>query len=302
MLLRYSYALLGALLGLVAGYALTLFIMGALAGFFWILIFGDNTWPSWVGAVMATIAFVSFFGTFGLCTVFGFQHGSKLEKMPDQTKLHQKARRHLVIGFVILVFAAGLVFIRMMSLRNESLKINRDDRIYTDTFEGLKSINDIQINQIDKGVEIVADVDGPTNDRYDLTLQIGAKGYAQEIVFQQTQSVELKYPQQSFHFEVPFDELASRYRKVLESYVLSFDENFGIDELFEVRLILQLKETSQLNAQKVEQLQFPPHKLSVLLRLTFHCDSTGCVIEQKDQEQGSVETESSASSASSLNN
>lgn len=64
---------LHALVGAVAGAALTVAIMIMGASIFWIFIFGDDTWPTWATNALMTVAFGAGFATLGGAVWLGWR-------------------------------------------------------------------------------------------------------------------------------------------------------------------------------------------------------------------------------------
>jgi hypothetical protein len=284
MKLRIIYTILGILLGVVIAYALTVFFFAFIGGLFWIFIFGDSPWPSWTGSLMITAGIVSFLGTLVGCGFYGYRYGLKTENSTDHPDVYQKAMSHLFVGVLVLIVAGGL-FVYRWRLSSLFPNITKEQKLSDEISVTQKTITDVQINQIDKGIEIAVLIDGPTDDQYQLSLDLVGKKFIQESVFQDTQAIELKYKQQSFHFELPFEELAKQYRKILPAYVLNFDQKFSIDELFEAQLKLKIIETASHKAQEIAKRNIPPKEFSTLLRLSFLCSQDKCEISQKDKDE-----------------
>ena len=103
---RYIYSLLFGIPGIAISASAALFAGGATAGFFWIFVFGDNTWPFWTEWVVAIIAGIVFIVSLSIIVRFGFSVGEKREigNVPVNSK-------HIMILVVILVLFVALIFI-----------------------------------------------------------------------------------------------------------------------------------------------------------------------------------------------
>ena len=106
---RYIYTFLflvpGALLSLIAAAA----VSGATAGFLWIFVLGDNTWPTFAEGGLALLFPLTFLGLWIAAVVAGFMTGKKLEANPALNK------RHLLVSIALTV--APLLFIVLHQLR-----------------------------------------------------------------------------------------------------------------------------------------------------------------------------------------
>lgn len=281
MKLRFVYAALGAFLGFVVAYTLTAFLTAALGALFWKLIYGDNPWPSWTGSLLITTGIVSFVGSLLLSVLFGYQYGKKMEQ---QSKVSmQQAGRHLFWGFAVLfIFTAYLFY------KSRYGDISMPDHLKGGGLNSkvnlvLSTIENVQVNQMEDGLEVAVVVNGPTDDKYELSLNLIGRKFVQDNVFQEKEPVELRFAQQSFHFQIPFNELSKVYRKAVEGYALNFNQKFDVDEILEVNLQLNLLETSSMSAQEVAKLNLAPQTNSSLLRLHFNCYLDQCdVVQQKE--------------------
>ena len=106
---RYIYTLLflapGALLALIAAAA----ISGATAGFLWIFVLGDNTWPTLAERGLALLFPLTFLGLWFAAVVTGFMAGKRLEADPALNK------KHILVSIALTV--APLLFIVLHQLR-----------------------------------------------------------------------------------------------------------------------------------------------------------------------------------------
>ena len=100
---RYFYCLLflapGALLSLIAATAIT----GTTAGFLWIFVFGDNTWPTIAERGLALLFPLTFLGLWIAFVGAGFMTGKRLEVDPGLDKKHIFASITLTIAPLLLI-------------------------------------------------------------------------------------------------------------------------------------------------------------------------------------------------------
>lgn len=280
--LKYFYALIGCLWGMFIGVMAAMFSISYLGRFFWIYVFGDGVWPSWVGALSALIGLFEILLGVTVGLVLGFKFGMK-ESVAAQTKVKTKqAVFWLALTLIVMAISSGYLIYQS---KTQNIKLAGYQNDYEDLLSQVKGVDDINIDQIEDGIVIVVDIEGRSEDKYSLSLDLVGRSYVKESIYKVTEPVEFKFPQQSFHFELTFDELAKEYKKVLDEYVLNFKKELKVDEIFDVQVGLQLLETPKFDARKIEALHIPPQVFSTLLRLNFSCSESGCtVVQEKEAE------------------
>jgi len=101
---RYLYSLLFGIPGLLVSAIISLFILGATAGFLWLSVFGDNPWPASVGTVLPLLSIVVFLALWITCIATGFMVGRRLEHDPVLNKRHVAASVALSMLMLLFVF------------------------------------------------------------------------------------------------------------------------------------------------------------------------------------------------------
>ncbi len=109
---RYLYSLLflvpGAILSLIAAVLVT----GAAAGFFWLFILGDSTWPTAANKGLALLPGLTFTGVWIASIIAGFVTGKKLEKDPALNK------QHIVASLAVTIILLGAAAWHQLSVGN----------------------------------------------------------------------------------------------------------------------------------------------------------------------------------------
>lgn len=214
--------------------------------------------------------------------VFGFKFGMK-QSISPQIKVKTK-NAVFCLASTLIVMAISLGYLIYKS-RTQNIAFAGNQNDYDDLSSHVKGVDDINIDQMENGIDIVVDIGGQSEDKYSLSLDVVGRSYIRESIYKATQPVEFKFPQQSFHFELTFDELAKQYKKVLDEYVLNFKKELKVDEVFDVQVGVKLLETPKVDARKIETLNIPPQIFSTLLRLNFSCSEKECTVVQKKEEE-----------------
>lgn len=85
---RYVYAVLFGVPGLAVSALFALVVFGTSAGFFWLFVFGDDSWPASAAKVLSILFVLAFLLAFQSVLVFGFKVGKGLENEPGINKHH----------------------------------------------------------------------------------------------------------------------------------------------------------------------------------------------------------------------
>jgi hypothetical protein len=100
---RYLYSLLFAVPGFFVSLIIAFALFGAAAGFLWIFVFGDNTWPEASGNMLTLLLVIVFLVLWVTSIVVGFVSGKKLEAEPELNRKHVLASVGLTIVPIIFI-------------------------------------------------------------------------------------------------------------------------------------------------------------------------------------------------------
>ena len=85
---RYLYALLFATPGFFISLIVSFILFSAVAGFLWIYLFGDASWPASAGKIISPLFILTFLAAWAALIVIGFITGKKLEEAPALDTKH----------------------------------------------------------------------------------------------------------------------------------------------------------------------------------------------------------------------
>jgi hypothetical protein len=95
---RFIYSLLFGVLGFFVSLLIVFVIFGAVAGFLWLYVFGDDPWPSSTEKILPILFILAFFVLWTTFIMVGFVIGKNLEKDSELNKMHI-----LISIFVIII-------------------------------------------------------------------------------------------------------------------------------------------------------------------------------------------------------
>ena len=100
---RYLYSFLFGIPGVFVAGIVSIFLFGAFAGIFWLYVFGDNPWPSFIEP-LTSIAFVLAGLILWIASiVLGFIVGKRLERDPLVNRNHVLISAGLTAMFLLLI-------------------------------------------------------------------------------------------------------------------------------------------------------------------------------------------------------
>lgn len=109
---RYLYGLLFGIPALPIALLVSFLVFGAAAGFFWIYVFGDNTWPAFAGTLLTGLWVLTFLIVWLALTTFGYRFGKKQEHDPEFN------RRHLALSVGLTLLPLALMALHQKSVGN----------------------------------------------------------------------------------------------------------------------------------------------------------------------------------------
>lgn len=121
---RYVYSILFGIPGLFASLVMAFLLFGAIAGAFWIFVFGDKPWPHPTEKTLSLLFVLSFLMLWVAVIVVGFTYGKKLE---GDDRLNGK---HLAISVGLTVGLLLCIVLHQLGVGNIGPKA--DDRLCSD--------------------------------------------------------------------------------------------------------------------------------------------------------------------------
>ncbi len=100
---RYLYSILFGVPGLAASLLVTLAMFGALAGFLWLYVYGDNPWPRSTEKLLPALSILTFLALWIASIIAGFMTGKRLEKSPDLNWNHIRVSIGATVLPVVLI-------------------------------------------------------------------------------------------------------------------------------------------------------------------------------------------------------
>ena len=100
---RYLYALLFGIPGLFLSAIFTLIVSGAVLGFLWLYVFGDNPWLSSTGLFVSILFVLVFLIVWTGIIILGYVTGKRLEKAPSLNKQHVLISAGLTLFFILFI-------------------------------------------------------------------------------------------------------------------------------------------------------------------------------------------------------
>ena len=115
---RYLYSLLFAVPGAFISLIIAFALFGATAGFLWLFVLSDNTWPSATDKILPLLLIGTFLVLWIGSMYFGFITGEKLESKPGLNK------KHIVVSVGLTLAPILFIILHQLSVGNIGPKSN----------------------------------------------------------------------------------------------------------------------------------------------------------------------------------
>ena len=100
---RYLYSLLFGLPGLFVAGIISILLFGAVAGVFWLFIFGDDPWPAAAQTVISILFVLVFLVLWMGFILLGYWFGRRLENDPAVNRNHVLLSAGLTLLFILFI-------------------------------------------------------------------------------------------------------------------------------------------------------------------------------------------------------
>jgi len=100
---RLLYSLLFGIPGFFVAGLISFVVFGVTAGFFWLYVFGDDTWPSSTEGILLGLFVLTFLTVWVALIILGFSVGKRLEKDPSMNTWHVLLSSGLTILFIFMI-------------------------------------------------------------------------------------------------------------------------------------------------------------------------------------------------------
>jgi hypothetical protein len=100
---RYVYTLLFGIPGLAVSLLVSLAVFGAMAGFLWLFVYGDDPWPRTTNQILPAVFVLTFAALWAVCLVAGYLTGKRFERSPGVNRKHILASAGATVLPVVLL-------------------------------------------------------------------------------------------------------------------------------------------------------------------------------------------------------
>ena len=193
----------------------------------------------------------------------------------------------IIWGIISLLFAGLLTCGLVLKMRNAAEKQKQQE--FEKLTADIKVINNISLIQIDDGLGVTIEIFGRSSDKYQLAVELESTGYVEAKLIEIQNEILLKFEKQSFNFRIPFEELASVYRKEIINYIPAFERKFFIDEVIKIKGILKLVQKQGYSEAEIANFNLKASEMLAIARFTFACYKDKCEAKQESPESRAVQ-------------
>jgi hypothetical protein len=98
---RYTYLVLFGIPGFLVAAIASMAILGAMAGIFWIFVFGDNAWPAWAEYALIALFYLVLLALWIPTLVWGFRTGKRREGQPGSSASHVLISAAIAVALIL---------------------------------------------------------------------------------------------------------------------------------------------------------------------------------------------------------
>ena len=113
---RYLYSILCGVPGFFVSLVISFTAFGAVAGFLWLYVLGDNPWPSSAESILPVLFLLAFLALWIATVAAGFIAGKRLETTPGLD------RKHVLFSLGATILPIVLIFLHQLSVGNIGAK------------------------------------------------------------------------------------------------------------------------------------------------------------------------------------
>ena len=283
--LRVTYGFVFGVLGCLAAYCFIIFLWMLIVGVFWLLIFGDDSWPKWTNIITGEpgywIAGFLWLALVMLSIVFGVQYGGQRLKEENQNEEQRKAGLYLVL--VVLFLLGAIIFMTVKITSDKRIKFVQEQKIQTENkFVGeVYAVKNLQIHEKEDGLQIEINTEGTNWGKYEMSLEFQGDSYINGVFFTERDEVTINDDHKDFSYFIRFTDLATGYREILAEHVTTFDQPIGImGDMQPVTLTVKLKllEDAAGVLLRIQGLDIPAQTKSLEIKIDFLCDKFSCQV------------------------
>ena len=277
MKIWYVYGLIFGIIGVAAGFLISFYVVGTLLGILWASLFSSTSWPGWSAVFMRVVFGSSWLLITALAVRRGIRFGARQQRLYAEAIVIAKVRQWFnicLIGLMALVIyllpPANVIMSRMGWLR-------KSPPLAAPPLQLPAVIEEVRLSQHQEeefDVEVI--VAGRGAQRYRLDLIIAPVENPETPLLQYSETVELKFNKQSFHFPVGFEVLSRAYHehwtKAIEK---SSSGTMRMDAYLTIKSTLALADNETGSARLR-----PEGEKETVARFYFLCSQDNCTVEQ----------------------
>jgi len=284
MNLKLIYGLIFGFFGFIVSFFLAACLYGFLSAFLWVFVLKEDAWPHWILVGLLVVFFLTFLSVMVKSISMGLKKGEQLDYEEEyREEIQSKAKLLLKVSIFSLLVSVSFLTFKADSFYKKNIAGKKIDNLeYKKIVGDLQEVSAIEVLQMEKAIDIVVSVNGKTNDKYELKVQLFALGPQQDKLVEFSKTVSFFYDQQKFYFPLSFASLAKEYNEYFSQYVPQSNKRIGVDAFIKVVGTLTLFETDRYNSELLRKYSIPQSRMSTTIRLFFSCKEGQCEVSQFD--------------------
>ena len=211
MNLRVRWTIIYGIISFIVFFVMTYILNGMILGFFWIGVFGDNPWPSWVYFIPWLTVVISFI-LWVVTIVFGYRYGVKLES-ENKEESPRNTNKWLIISMVLLILFVSVLSLRAYSTNKQVEKIRSEGLIY----DQLYRIDNLAVTNKDDNMIINVSINGSYSSTYNFLIELKSSYLGQFHYVINPIFIKSELRNQQIQFVIPYSDINKAYFEKLKT-------------------------------------------------------------------------------------
>lgn len=213
MNLRVRWAIIFGIISLIVLSILTFILNAMILGFFWIFVFGDNPWPSWVNFIPWVTVIISFI-LWVVAIIFGYRYGVKLES-GNKEESRRNTNKWLIISIILSTLFVSFLALRVYSTNKQVEQIRSEGSIYGQLYR----IDNLTVTHNNNNLNVNISVSGNYSSIYSFFISLESSYVGQFYSDTKSIFINSKINTQEIQIKIPYSDINKAYFEKLKTKV-----------------------------------------------------------------------------------
>ncbi|MFZ5510214.1 MAG: hypothetical protein ACOZCP_09170 [Pseudomonadota bacterium] len=200
----------------------------------WLVLFGDDPWPRWAAAAIATVALVAGIGAFAAAMVTLRAMAQQAERTMPSDAARKRATRALASGLVALVVATGVGALWLALERRSAVESRAADQAYRELAQAVHAPVLVSARRPARRIEVEVVSEGVRAGPYRLSVRV-VEPLGGGVLAEHGETVTLAHGRYTYAAAFQLDDVVDNFRRqrMGRDGIGSLDLNFRVEAMLE---------------------------------------------------------------------